>query len=67
MDDGEYFLVFADYLAYLEAQDRVDEAFRDQLRWNRMALINTARVGKFSSDRSISDYAEKIWKVGAIG
>ncbi|MGB5249040.1 MAG: glycogen/starch/alpha-glucan phosphorylase [Gammaproteobacteria bacterium] len=67
MDDGEYFLVLADYVSYLEAQDRVDEAFRDQMQWNRMALINTARVGKFSSDRSISDYAEHIWRVTAIG
>jgi len=67
MDDGEYFLVLADYVSYLEAQDRVDEAFRDQTQWNRMALINTARVGKFSSDRSISDYAEHIWRVTAIG
>ena len=67
IDDGEYFLVLADYQAYLEAQDLVDETFRDRPVWTRKALINTARVGKFSSDRSIADYAENIWGISPIG
>ncbi len=67
IDDGEYFLILADYLAYMEAQDRVDEIFRDRPVWARKALINTARVGKFSSDRSIADYAENIWGISPIG
>ncbi|MGB5621946.1 MAG: glycogen/starch/alpha-glucan phosphorylase [Gammaproteobacteria bacterium] len=67
VDDGEYFLILADYLAYLEAQERVDEVFRDRPVWARKALINTARVGKFSSDRSIADYAETIWGIAPIG
>jgi starch phosphorylase len=60
------FCVFADFSEYLDAQDRVSSAWKDRDRWNRMSVINTARSGFFSSDRSIKDYCEKIWgiKVG---
>jgi len=44
----------------------VDKAFRDKKRWARMAILNTARVGKFSSDRTISQYAEQIWKLKPV-
>jgi starch phosphorylase len=66
-DDGEWFLVLADYAAYVAAQERVDEAFRDRESWQRKAIINTAKMGKFSSDRSIMEYARTIWNVGPIG
>ena len=57
------FCVFADFSDYLDAQDRVSAAWKDRQRWNRMSVINTARSGFFSSDRSIRDYCNKIWGI----
>jgi len=53
----------ADFNDYIAAQDRVSDAWRDKDNWNRMAVINTARSGFFSSDRSITDYCTKIWGI----
>ncbi len=60
--DDQYTL-FADYEDYVDCQQRVGEVFRNQDRWTRMSILNTARMGKFSSDRSIADYSKKIWQV----
>lgn len=60
------YLLFADFRSYLDCQDRVDEAWRDQERWTEMSILNTARMGKFSSDRSITEYAEKIWHTAPV-
>jgi len=56
------FFVLADFADYLRAQTEVSQAWTDRGRWNRMSLLNTARTGFFSSDRSIRDYASRIWK-----
>jgi starch phosphorylase len=57
------FLLLADYQSYVDCQDRVSAAYRDQERWVRMSILNVARMGKFSSDRSIREYCDRIWKV----
>jgi len=57
------FLLLADYQSYVDCQDQVSAVYRDQERWVRMSILNVARMGKFSSDRSIREYCEKIWMV----
>jgi starch phosphorylase len=57
----------ADLPAYLEAQQRASDAFRDRERWARMSILNVARLGKFSSDRTIAEYARDVWNVASVG
>ena len=63
LDHGDPYMVLADYRSYSDAQIAVDEAYRDKERWAEMAIINTAKMGKFTSDRSIKDYVDRIWKL----
>ncbi|MCB0164641.1 MAG: glycogen/starch/alpha-glucan phosphorylase [Anaerolineae bacterium] len=60
------FLAFADYQAYIDTQDLVDEAYRDRERWTRMSILNVARCGFFSSDRTIKEYCDNIWKITPV-
>jgi len=57
------FLVLADYASYIECQDRVSAVWQDTSAWTRMSILNTARSGKFSSDRAIEEYCDDIWNV----
>jgi starch phosphorylase len=59
-------MLLADYQAYLDCQDRVGDAYRDWANWTRMSILNSARVGRFSSDRSIREYCRDIWNVAPI-
>lgn len=57
------FLVCADYASYLDCQERVSAAWQDRESWTKMSILNTARSGKFSSDRAITEYCDEIWNV----
>jgi starch phosphorylase len=60
------YLCLADFASYCQAQDEVSQAFLDKPRWGKMAVLNTARVGKFSSDRTILEYARDIWNLKPV-
>ncbi|MES1025543.1 glycogen/starch/alpha-glucan phosphorylase [Gloeocapsa sp. BRSZ] len=60
------YLLFADYQAYIDCQDNVSQVYRDRDRWTRMSILNVARMGKFSSDRSIHDYCQDIWNIQSV-
>jgi starch phosphorylase len=66
LDGGDPYKVLADYRTYVQAHERVDAAYRDKSRWAKMAILNTARVGKFSSDRTIREYAKDIWSLPPV-
>ena len=62
----DQYLLLADYQSYIDCQDRVSETWRDQDLWTKMSIRNVARMGKFSSDRSIRDYCREIWNVEPV-
>jgi starch phosphorylase len=62
----DHFKVLADFKDYLEASERADQMYCNRTEWNKRAILNTARMGYFSSDRTIGEYAEKIWQVSPI-
>ena len=64
--DQDMYFTLKDFDSYKEAQKRIDEAYRDEKRWARMAMMQTACSGKFSSDRTIQEYVDDIWHLGKI-
>lgn len=66
LDHGDPYLVLADFASYCDAQAKVNDAYLNTAHWTAMAIRNTARVGKFSSDRTIQEYADKVWKLPAV-
>lgn len=66
LDFNDYYMLLADLRDYIATQEKVDELYSQPRRWNRKALINVARSGKFSSDRTIREYARDIWHIGPV-
>ena len=66
LDHGDHYLVLADYASYIETQGKIDAAYRDRAKWSEMAILNTARMCKFSSDLTIQEYAEKVWNLPSV-
>ncbi len=62
----DYYCVFADYESHIDTQDRVSDLYRNTGEWTKKSILNVARAGKFSSDRSIFQYAENIWKISPV-
>jgi glycogen phosphorylase len=62
----DYYCLFTDYASYIEAQQTASDLYKNTNEWTRKSILNCARIGKFSSDRSIKEYAEKIWNVKPV-
>lgn len=63
LNNGDQYLLLADYASYIETQDKVAKVYQNQDEWTRLAILNVANMAKFSSDRAIGDYAKNIWHV----
>jgi len=63
---GDYWMTIADFRSFIDAQQRAAEAFRNKELWTRMSILNTAASGKFSSDRTIQEYNNDIWKLEKV-
>ncbi|HYD33208.1 MAG TPA: glycogen/starch/alpha-glucan phosphorylase [Methylophilaceae bacterium] len=66
LNKGDNYLLLADYASYIATQEEVSKVYKDQEEWSRRAILNVAHIGKFSSDRTIREYAEKIWKIAPV-
>ncbi|GAB6037473.1 glycogen/starch/alpha-glucan phosphorylase [Fundidesulfovibrio butyratiphilus] len=64
---GDHYMLLADYRAYIDTQDRVGRLYLDREAWTRKSILNTAHMGKFSSDRAVMEYASRIWGISPMG
>jgi starch phosphorylase len=64
--NNDHYLLLADYTAYMSCQQQVSNLFKDKDEWTRQSILNTAGMGKFSSDRTIAEYAREIWGVEPV-
>ena len=63
---SDTYFVLADFRAYVQAQERVMQAYKDERQWAKSAILNVANVGKFSSDRTIEEYVRDIWHLRKV-
>ena len=63
LDDNDEFFVLRDFSAYVDAQARIDQAYRNREKWTQMSIVNIAGSGKFSSDRTVAEYSDEIWGI----
>jgi starch phosphorylase len=66
MNGGDRYMLLADFAAYVACQERVSKAYENKKKWTRMSILNVANMGKFSSDRTIREYAQEIWGVQPV-
>jgi starch phosphorylase len=66
LDNGDHYLLLADYASYVACQKEVEAAYRDQAQWLRKVILNVANMGAFSSDRTILQYAEQVWQAQPV-
>jgi starch phosphorylase len=66
LDEGDRYMVLADFEAYVECQRRASLAYLDVESWSRKSILNVANMGRFSSDRTVKEYAQEIWQVDPV-
>jgi starch phosphorylase len=66
LDQGDYYMLLADYRSYVDKQEEVGRIFQNKEDWARRSILNTAHMGRFSSDRSVMEYANRVWNVQPI-
>jgi glycogen phosphorylase len=63
LEENDQYFVLKDFASYAEIQNKIGHTFTDSLKWQKMSLTNIAHAGYFSSDRTIKEYADEIWKI----
>jgi len=66
LNQGDHFMVLADYAAYIDCQEKVSELYKNKTEWTKKSILNVANMGLFSSDRTIAEYAEEIWNIKPV-